>query len=66
MKTQKKITMNFTFLINENGIDANFKFNAEKGNNLGDILQCLQYSKECINEKVNQCIEKITDQIENN
>ena len=66
MQTQKKLTMNFTFLITENGIDANFKFNAQEGNKFEHIFQCLEYAKECINEKIIQCTEKMIDQIENN
>ena len=66
MQTEKKITINFTFLTDENGINANFKFNAEAGNKFEDIFQCLEFAKECINQKLIECTEKMLIEIENN
>ena len=62
----KNIKMYFDFIVDKNGINANFKFNAQAGNKFEDIFNCLEYAKECIDEKITECTEKMINQIENN
>lgn len=67
LKTKdKNITMYFDFIVDNGGINANFKFNAQAGNKFENIFQCLEFAKECINQKLIECTEKMLIEIENN
>lgn len=63
MKKQHFLIMDFNFLNDQNGTKARFSFNAEKGSSLWDILHCLEYAKECINDKIIECQNKLINEI---